>query len=195
MSLNDVLPDSPNNLRDVPTVLTDFRDGEVAFCGDIRQMYRQIQLDPKDRNYHRFYWRPDPTGPIMEFRLTTATFRIKSLSYLSNSVVQDNMEQHQVEKPAVHRLVKRNMFSDNLCGCAKNAHQAIQLITDTNWVFSQASLPMVKWFSNRHEVNAAIPPRLVGTGDVAEEGAADGEEGTSQGDQGASEATEVFLDE
>lgn len=71
--LNDILPDTPNNLQEIPAVITDWRSSEVIFGSDIKKMYRQIRLRPPDRDYHRFLWQFEEGGPIVVCRLVCVT--------------------------------------------------------------------------------------------------------------------------
>ena len=56
-SLNDGLEKGPNLLGDLLDVLLGFRRRKVAFQADINKMFNQVQIHPKDRDFHRFVWR------------------------------------------------------------------------------------------------------------------------------------------
>jgi hypothetical protein len=50
-------------------VLLRFRKHPIAVTADVSKMYRAVELDPLDRDMHRFVWRSKPEDPIV---LTTA---------------------------------------------------------------------------------------------------------------------------
>ncbi|XP_065683227.1 uncharacterized protein LOC136096042 [Hydra vulgaris] len=55
--LNDIIHQGPKLQRDLCVVPLRFRRNAVALVGDITETYLQIELNPKDRRYHRFLWR------------------------------------------------------------------------------------------------------------------------------------------
>ena len=54
-SLNDYLSPGPNNMCDLTQVLLRFRRHPFTYTCDIKQMYMQIKVHPKDRPYLRFF--------------------------------------------------------------------------------------------------------------------------------------------
>ena len=56
-SLNDAIWPGPKLQRDLVDVLTRFRRAPVALSVDISEMFLQVELQNKDRPYHRFLWR------------------------------------------------------------------------------------------------------------------------------------------
>ena len=57
-SLNDQLLKGPDLLGNLVGVLTRLRIEKVAVVGDIKQMFHQVGVDPKDSQYLRFLWWP-----------------------------------------------------------------------------------------------------------------------------------------
>jgi len=55
-SLNDVLLKGPDLLQPLMSVLFKFRQKEVAICGDIREMFHQINICEEDQPAQRFLW-------------------------------------------------------------------------------------------------------------------------------------------
>lgn len=52
-------------------------------------MYRAVSLDERDRDYHRFLWRDNPSEPVEEYRMRRVTVGIASAPFLAtNSVLQ-----------------------------------------------------------------------------------------------------------
>ena len=70
-SLNDAIWPGPKLQRDLTDVLTRFRRASVALSADISEMFLQIELQEKDRPYHRFLWRDFDTSrepDVFEFQ-------------------------------------------------------------------------------------------------------------------------------
>ena len=64
LSLNDVLLSGPNVYPHIPDQLLKFRRFTIGMTADISQMFRQILLDEKDRDLHRFVFRASPDEPV-----------------------------------------------------------------------------------------------------------------------------------
>ena len=56
-SLNDFLLTGPDLLRPLTTVLSKFRQHEIAFSGDIKEMFHQVEIRNDDNSAQRFLWR------------------------------------------------------------------------------------------------------------------------------------------
>ena len=56
-SLNDRLMVGPKIQKDLFRILIRFRMHPVALSADIAKMYRQVQLDKEDKDYHRLLWK------------------------------------------------------------------------------------------------------------------------------------------
>ena len=69
-SLNDAIWPGPKLQRDLVDVLTRFRRAPVALSADISEMFLQVELQEKDRPYHRFLWR--------DFNTSTGTLPSKN---------------------------------------------------------------------------------------------------------------------
>lgn len=63
-SLNDVLLVGPTVQDNLLDILLRFRLYETAFMADIQKMYRQILVDPRDRDFQRILWRFSVDEPI-----------------------------------------------------------------------------------------------------------------------------------
>ena len=61
-SLNDAIWPGPKLKRVLVDVLTRFRRAPVALSADISEMFLQVELQEKDRPYHRFLWRDFDTS-------------------------------------------------------------------------------------------------------------------------------------
>lgn len=59
VSLNDILLQGPDLTNPRVDVMQRFRHGSNAFMADIRSMFYQVKVPPKDRDYMRFLWWPN----------------------------------------------------------------------------------------------------------------------------------------
>ena len=84
LSLNETLATGPTLYPTLKTILLRFRLHKIA----LSKMYRAVYLDPKDRDLHHFLWREQPTGPLVDFRMTSVTFGVSSSPYLAIRALQ-----------------------------------------------------------------------------------------------------------
>ncbi|XP_032690610.1 uncharacterized protein LOC116853592 [Odontomachus brunneus] len=82
-SLNDILMIGPTIQNSLIEIMIRFRMHKIALTGDIKKMYRQVIIDPQDRDYQRILWRYSLDEPIREYRLNTVTYGEPSPSYLA----------------------------------------------------------------------------------------------------------------
>ncbi|XP_011702559.1 PREDICTED: uncharacterized protein LOC105458736 [Wasmannia auropunctata] len=109
-SLNDIL-----TIRVGPTIQSElfeiilrFRQHQYVLTGDIEQMYRQIYVDPKQRNLQRVLWKNDSTSQIEEFVLNTVTFGVASASFLA--VTSDSTRVTTGEPKNKQNNIKRFLY-------------------------------------------------------------------------------------
>ena len=87
VSLNDTLLPTPSLYPLLTSVLNKFRLHKVALTSDISKIFREVVLDPQERNYHRFLrWSED--GTIEDHRMRRLTFGISASPYLATQVLQ-----------------------------------------------------------------------------------------------------------
>ena len=53
-------------------------------------MYCAVELNPHDRDLHRFVWRNKPTEDLQDFRMTRVTFGVSASSFVANMAVKQN---------------------------------------------------------------------------------------------------------
>ena len=89
VSLNDILI-GPTVHPQLVDVLIRFRMHRIALIAGVSEMYRAIELQPTDRNLHRFVWRTNPRDGLKDYRMTRVTFGVSSSSFIANICVKRN---------------------------------------------------------------------------------------------------------
>ena len=72
----------------------------VALSADIAKIYRQVQLDAEDKDYHRLLWKEPNSTCIMTFRMTRVIYGkasspfhfVRPLQALAENVTDKNVE-------------------------------------------------------------------------------------------------------
>lgn len=81
LSLNDVLKIGPQIQNGLFSTIVKFRKHNVVMVADIQKMYRQVVLNPDDREYQKLIWREDPSENLKCYRLNTITYGTASASF------------------------------------------------------------------------------------------------------------------
>ena len=103
-SLDDLLLTCPNLYPLLTTILTKFRFHRIVFSADISKMFREVALQPQDRELHRFLLRDDQ-GQIRDYRMKRLTFGVKSSPFLATKVLRHLAESHKDSHPLASRSI------------------------------------------------------------------------------------------
>lgn len=82
-SLNECMMTGAKQQDDILDILIRWRKHQNVFRADIEKMYRQIKLDKEDQQYHTIFWRNEPSKPLREYQLTTATFGTAAAPFMA----------------------------------------------------------------------------------------------------------------
>ncbi|XP_050302752.1 uncharacterized protein LOC126740670 [Anthonomus grandis grandis] len=148
ISLNESLLPGPKLQPDITSILLKFRFYAVGFSADIKQMYLQILLTPKDRDFQRLLWRFDSQGPLQEYRLNTVTFGVSSSPFLAIRTVQELACQESHRYPNACEILRKQMFIDDICAGACSIHEAVSLQKDLIGILKSGGFELRKWASN-----------------------------------------------
>lgn len=158
IALNDILLPGPNLGSSLLGVLLRFREYPVAVSGDIRGMFHQIRLLPKDQPLLRFLWRNmerDRSPDIHEWRVLpfgTACSPCCAI-YALQRHVKDNSDDQ-----AVLDSVMKAFYVDNCLQSLHTPSQARQLVDKMRALLATGGFDIRQWASNKPEVLAHLPP-------------------------------------
>ena len=127
LSLNDTLSTGPTLYPTLETILLRFRLHKFALTADISKMYRAVHLEPKDRDLHRFLWCEQPTGPLIDYRMTRVTFGVSSSPYLAIKALQQTAHDFGHQYPVARPLVSESFYVDDLLTGADTPEQALHI--------------------------------------------------------------------
>ena len=156
-SLNDILVPGPTLHPPLDQILMRFRSYQVAVSGDISKMYREVELCPQDRHLHRFLWRPDKTGPIMDYQMNRVTFGVTSSPYVAVRVLQQTADDHCDPDSKAHWHIHQSFYVDDLLAGAETVEEAVQLFLDLRKVLLKGGFELRKWRSSSSQVLDRIP--------------------------------------
>jgi len=157
VSLNNALRVGPTIQTDLFSLLIRFRCHIIALKADITKMYRQFNIDRKDLDYQRIVWRESPDQPLEDFRLLTVTYGTASAPYLATRCLQQLATDECSAFPAASKVVKSDMYVDDLMSGDSSVQGAIHLQKQITSLVKSGGMEICKWSSNHPEVLNSIP--------------------------------------
>ncbi|XP_043480108.1 uncharacterized protein LOC122509872 [Leptopilina heterotoma] len=157
-SLNDALYAGPKLQSDIATVVTHWRQYKVAYCADIKMMFRQIRIRPEDTHLQRIIWSPDPDQPEEHFALLTVTFGEACSPYLALRTLKQLCEDEGGPYPEAVKSIQDDLYVDDFLSGGRNLKDARQRRDQLIQLLKRGGFELKKWVSNRPELLEDIPP-------------------------------------
>ena len=157
VSLNDNLMVGPTVQDSLFNIILRFRFHRVAVSADVAKMYRQIELAPSDRDYHRIIWRFDPAEPLQIYRMTRVTYGVASSAY---HAVRTLLEIADLTNGPAARVIREDFYVDDLLSGADSPQAAAQLQDDLLQTLAKGGLELRKFASNVPSVIERLPKEL-----------------------------------
>ena len=126
-SLDDVLYPGPKLQTDIWLVLLRWRSYRVAFCADIRMMFRQIWINEQDVDLQRILWSPNQEEPAVHYQLMTVTYGTSCAPYLSLRVLQQLCTDKGEEFPEAAEVALKDRYVDDILSGAHDLDDARRL--------------------------------------------------------------------
>ena len=143
MALNDILQTGPTIQEDLYSLVLRFRTHVICFTADIEQMYRQISMNPQDRNLQRIIWRQSPDQHIQEYCLKTVTYGTTSAPFLAIRCLKKLAEDNMVAHPKAVSVLLNDFYVDDLLSGASTIQEAIE-IQELTTLLASAGFPLRK---------------------------------------------------
>ena len=110
---------------------------------DVAKMYRQVGLDPRDRDFLRLLWRFSEDEPVQTFRLTRVIYGVASSSYHSIRCLREAAQLDGVPKAAKEAIL-RDFYVDDILTGASSIEEAEQLLKDLIQTLEQVQFDLKK---------------------------------------------------
>ncbi|XP_053691773.1 uncharacterized protein LOC128740262 [Sabethes cyaneus] len=148
ISLNSELLKGPDMLVPLPKVVCGFREGPVAFGGDIQEMYHQIKIVAKDKQALRFLFGTDPTGAPQTYVMDVATFGATCSPCSAQFVKNLNAQQFATEFPEAAAAILNKHYVDDYYDSADTIDEAIRRANEVKHIHARGGFHIRNWVSN-----------------------------------------------
>lgn len=148
ISLNDVLMVGPNIQQDLFCILLRFRTYKYVLSADIEKMYRQILVNPDNRDLQRIFWRFDSNNPIETYRLKTVTYGTASASFLAIRTLHQLAFDVKDNYKLAHDAILNDFYVDDLLTGADSFDKSINIRDQLINALQTGGFELKKWASN-----------------------------------------------
>ncbi|XP_062542503.1 uncharacterized protein LOC134210471 [Armigeres subalbatus] len=152
VSFNDMLLKGPDLLVPLVDVLIRFREGKIAVCSDIREMFLRILIRDADKMSQCFLWRNSPEDKVQVYVINVAMFGATSspctAQYAKNKNALDFVEQY----PRAVQAIVKNHYVDDFLDSVNSVEDAVQLVKQVQHIHAAGGFEFGKILSNSPEV-------------------------------------------
>lgn len=157
LSLNDILLQGPKLQTNICDLILQFRVHNVVFVCDVRQMFRQIRVDPASQRFQCIVWRSSPEDELSVYQLTTVTYGVKSSPYLAIRTLHQLAEDEGHDFPDAARVLKEQTYVDDVLGGGETLEEAKALQAQLIDLLARGGFELRKWFSNEPQLLEQLP--------------------------------------
>lgn len=145
-SLNDLQLIGPPLQNDVFSILLRFREDKYVACADVEKMYRQVLIQPDQRDLQLILWRESTSDPLNIYQLNTVTYGCSSAPYLSIRCLQQLASECSDE--VVSRTILKDCYVDDLVTGHNDKQALIDICEKVTNVLKSGCFPLRKWVFN-----------------------------------------------
>ncbi|XP_062703182.1 uncharacterized protein LOC134285759 [Aedes albopictus] len=149
---NDMLLKGPDLLVPLVDVLLRFREGKIAVCSDIREMFLRILIREEDSRSQCFLWRNNPDKDVQVYVINVAMFGATSSPCTAQYAKNRNAFDFAEKYPRAVNAIVKGHYVDDFLDSVNTVDEAVQLVTEVQNIHASAGFQFGKILSNSSEV-------------------------------------------
>jgi len=159
VSLNDCILQGPDLTSKLVGVLARFRQERIAIMADIKVMFCQVHVTPKDQDVLWFLWWPngdinrDPEVYRMTIHLFGGVWSPSCASFALLRTADDNRSDFP---DVVTSCIRMNFYVDDFLKSVPNENDTVMVVNQLTELLSRGGFHLTKWVSNSREVLEAV---------------------------------------
>ncbi|GFV78266.1 integrase catalytic domain-containing protein [Trichonephila clavipes] len=151
-SLNSILLNGGIIQQDLFSIVSRFRKHEYAFSADIKKMYRQILVDPNQRDLQRIMWKTSADAPVKTYKLATVTYGTVSAPFLATRTLRALADEEKAEFSHAADVICNDSYMDDILSGESTLEGAKKLQTRLSQLLQRGGFELHKWVSNSPEL-------------------------------------------
>ncbi|XP_065094629.1 uncharacterized protein LOC135715158 [Ochlerotatus camptorhynchus] len=153
LSLNSFLLKGPDQVTPLPHVLQRFREYRTAVSGDVREMFHQVRMRPKDQHCQRFLWDDDVPGEgPSTYVMEVMTFGARCSPSSAQYVMKRNAERFRTLFPEAVEAICKGTYVDDMLSSVESEAEAVKLAQNVRYIHAEGGFEIRGWLSNSKKV-------------------------------------------
>ncbi|KAL2093214.1 hypothetical protein ACEWY4_010526 [Coilia grayii] len=160
-NLNELLVPGPTLTSSLLGVLLRFREHAIAISSDIKGMFHQVRLLPKDRPLLRFLWRDLVREvPPSVYEWQVLPFGTTCSPCCATYALQKHVADHSLPEEDVRVSIERCFYVDNHLQSLSSTEEARQLVNKLKALLATGGFELRQWASNVPKVISHLPTEV-----------------------------------
>ena len=144
--LNDYWAKGPDILNNIFGLHLRFREGLIAFVGDISKMFNTVHLSIFDQHVHRFLWRNMQTEREPDICVLTAVpFGDRPSGCIVMLAMKETASMMKDEYPLAYKIIDEDSYVDDILHSLDNVEDVMCAIKDVEYVLGQGGFKVKSW--------------------------------------------------
>ncbi|XP_062713555.1 uncharacterized protein LOC134290427 [Aedes albopictus] len=156
VSLNSVLLKGPDQLSSLLSILIRFREFRVAVCGDIKEMFHQVQMRNEDQHCQRFLWQNNSETEPSTYVVQVMTFGACCSPSTAQHVKNSNAKRFEQDSPKAADAIIKGHYVDDMLVSTETEEEAVELAQEVKNIHMHGGFEMRNWISNSATVQATL---------------------------------------
>ncbi|XP_076659886.1 uncharacterized protein LOC143363168 [Halictus rubicundus] len=157
ISLNECLFAGAKLQTDLADVILRWRLHTIAFATHIEKMYSQVSMHRDDHAFQRILWRRDPSGPVVEYALTTVTYGLKCAPFQAHRCVQQLVADEGDRYPLAAPILRTEIYVDDILSGAASVVEGRAKIRQLNQLAAAGGFRLRKWIASDTDLLVDLP--------------------------------------
>ncbi|XP_062557274.1 uncharacterized protein LOC134222147 [Armigeres subalbatus] len=156
VSLNSFLLKGLDQLTSLLEVLIRFHEHRVAVCGDIKEMYHQVQIRVEDQHCQRFLLKNENEESPSTYIVQVMTFGACCSPSTAQHVKNSNAKRFEQEYPEAANAIIKGHYVDDMLVSTETEEEAVNLAQQVKHIHTHAGFEMRNWISNAKTVQSTL---------------------------------------
>ncbi|GFT82462.1 integrase catalytic domain-containing protein [Trichonephila clavipes] len=115
-------------------------------------MYRQILVDPNQRDLQRIMWKTSADAPVKTYKLATVTYGTVSAPFLATRTLRALADEEKAEFPDAADVICNDSYMDDILSGESTLEGAKKLQTRLSQLLQRGGFELHKWVLNSPEL-------------------------------------------
>ena len=115
-------------------------------------MYRQVYIEPQQRNLQRILWREDKTQNLNHYTLSTVTYGTSPAAFLAIRSLHQAAYEKMDSYPQACQTILTDFYVDDLITGSNCIEEVKNLKANITNILKQSGFKLTQWMSNHFEI-------------------------------------------